>query len=228
MIKKIEVIIQNLNYGKTLEGTIASAISLIHDGYELAITGMDAGSTDNSISLYRKYPQVNFLDVTGKTQAQANNEAVMQSDADYFAFINSDDLYLPWFLQDRMRIFESKPGTDIVCGETFWWDTDRRYCQLWKPEDCFLTRIRELINQISWPTALFSRSAFEKAGHFDESFIYAFDFEYWLRCIYNNPKVNIEKVNNPGNIYRIYSTNLTFSKTPAVLAEIERLKVQYG
>lgn len=70
------------------------------------IIGMDADSVDDSREIYRNILG-GFLDVSNLNQAEALNHALKKCRGKYLAWINSDDYYLPNYLQLNHAIFKS-------------------------------------------------------------------------------------------------------------------------
>ena len=92
---RISVVIPSFNQGKFIEKTIRSVLLQNYPNLELIL--IDGGSTDQSISIIRKYvPWIDFW-VSEKDSGQANaiNKGLDRATGDVLYWINSDDYLLP-------------------------------------------------------------------------------------------------------------------------------------
>lgn len=109
----VTFVIQNRNYGKYLKQCLTSILTQNGlDKISHEIIGMDAGSVDDSRDIYRDILG-EFLDVSKLSQAEALNHALKKCRGKYLAWINSDDYYLPNYLQLNYTIFKSLEADGI-------------------------------------------------------------------------------------------------------------------
>lgn len=183
---KISIITPSYNQGKYLEKTIESVISQSYPNWEYLI--FDGGSTDNSVSIIKKYahkyPQIKWVSKKDKGQVDAINNGLKVATGDIIAYINSDDYYLPQTFQKVVDNFQKNHCLWLVgdCGVTssrltwtFWlkhlWPVDKH--------EIFL----KIFNTINQPAVFLSKQIIKDVGQFNEYYHYAFDYEYWLRCL---------------------------------------------
>lgn len=115
----------------------------------------------------------------------AINEGIQKAAGDIIAYINSDDTYLPGTFAAAVRYFEEHPEKQWLVGN----------CLVSEPVLAWTFRIKWLIpfHRFAWTMLLFDfinqPSVFlridfaRKVGLFDLEYHFAFDYEYWLRCI---------------------------------------------
>src|ERR1044071_3590800 len=118
MAPKLSIITPSFNQGHFLEETI---LSVLNQGYEpLEYIIVDGGSTDDSVSVIRRYEDKLAYWVSEKDRGQVHaiNKGLEKATGDILAFINSDDVYLPGAFNAVMSYFADNPKCEWVCGDT--------------------------------------------------------------------------------------------------------------
>jgi glycosyltransferase involved in cell wall biosynthesis len=188
MLPKISVITPVLNGAKTLDRTIQSLLNQRYPSLEYII--LDAGSTDGTLDIIKKYePQISFWrSYPDGGTAPAHNEGIRRATGDIIAFLNADDWYEPDVLHQVCAAFAEAPDLEVVnClaqikrGETVEVIPERL-------ADFSPNRL-----PIPIPNARFIRkSLYEKLGPFIEHFegykILGFDMEYIWRVHLAQPQ----------------------------------------
>jgi glycosyltransferase involved in cell wall biosynthesis len=113
---KLSIVIPTLNQSETLEHTLLSIIHQDYWNYEILI--IDGGSVDSTMSIVDKYQDWISVCITGKDSGQSNaiNLGFNQASGDIYAWINSDDYYLPFAFSRIVRTFEKYNDVDIIVG----------------------------------------------------------------------------------------------------------------
>ena len=112
---KISIVTPSYNQGKYIEETIRSVLLQNYPNYEYII--IDGGSVDESVCIIKKYEKfIKFwISEADKGQANALNKGFTYVTGRYFAYINSDDIYLDnAFATLVKKILSSK--SDLVTG----------------------------------------------------------------------------------------------------------------
>jgi glycosyltransferase involved in cell wall biosynthesis len=188
------IVTPSYNQGSFLAETIKSVIGQEGDFYIDYIL-IDGGSTDNSVEIIKHYDMLlqqgewpiacrgityRWLSERDKGQTDALMKGFRLAKGDFFAWLNSDDTYLPGALQVIADFFSNRPEIGLVYG-------DARYCDMagaiignFRTEEYDLNKLA-WFNFICQPSAFFLREAFEMAGGLDESLNYSLDYDLWVR-----------------------------------------------
>jgi glycosyltransferase involved in cell wall biosynthesis len=115
-LEKLSIVIPTLNQSETLEHTILSIINQDYNNYEIII--VDGGSSDNTQSIVKKYGSWITHNKIGidRSQSDAINKGFHYATGSIFAWINSDDYYLPGAFTRTIDSFNSDPGADVIVG----------------------------------------------------------------------------------------------------------------
>src|SRR6266850_561949 len=118
MPPKISIVTPSFNQGRFLEETI---LSVLNQGYpNLEYILIDGGSSDQSLEVIRRYEEhlAYWISEKDRGQVDAINKGLNRSSGDIFAFINSDDVYLPGTFAAVAEYFEADSRREWVCGDT--------------------------------------------------------------------------------------------------------------
>jgi glycosyltransferase involved in cell wall biosynthesis len=123
----VSVIVIFLNTEKFIEEAIESVLDQTYDNWELLL--VDDGSTDGStqIALYyaEQYPKkVRYLEHPNhqnRGMSAARNLGISRAKGEYIAFLDADDVWLPYKLEQQVGILNSHPEAGMVYGNTQYW-----------------------------------------------------------------------------------------------------------
>jgi glycosyltransferase involved in cell wall biosynthesis len=186
---KISIVTPSLNQSQFIEETIRSVLLQGYPNLEYII--MDGGSTDGSVDIIKKYePWLSYwISESDKGQANAINKGIYMIKGEIFAWINSDDIYLPNTFKKvslRMRSSESK-NENILIGNVY------AINDKGKIVGELLAKVKWRIDVISyWKSntiyqpSVFVSSLLIKNFPLDESLVCAFDKDLWIRLMENN------------------------------------------
>jgi glycosyltransferase involved in cell wall biosynthesis len=183
---RISIVTPNFNGSSTLETTILSV--LCQDYPSLQYIVLDDGSTDGSFDIIKRHSdRLAYWDSHPNMGQYATiNKGFTLAEGEIFAWLNSDDFYLPWTLRVVGEIFRSHPEIDWIMGQPS--TTCRGAVYRVRPvRSCN----RDLISWglhsgrglgvIQQESCFWRRSLWEKAGPLKEHLERAADFELWTR-----------------------------------------------
>lgn len=185
---KISIITPSYNQASFLEQTIKSVLKQNYPNLEYFI--IDGGSTDDSVAIIKKYAQkypqvIKWQSKKDKGQVDALNQGLEKASGDIVAYINSDDYYLPGAFNTVVKYFQEHPSKLWVVGN----------CNVSEPKLKWAFTLKHLIpihvakfwlllfNWINQPAVFLKKELINKVGKFNVKYNYAFDYDYWLRCL---------------------------------------------
>lgn len=183
----VSVVVTCYNYGAYVAECLVSIQRQTFDGFEVII--VDDGSTDNSyeqIALFLKDKRFRYVKQENGGQANAKNRGVKESQGEFIAFLDADDLWLPVKLEKQISLF-AQQEVGIVYSGVSYIDTENKpmskeilgkYLQ---PQRGRVTNFFIYDNFVPFSSAIVRRSCFDSLGMFDESLAMGIDWDLWLR-----------------------------------------------
>jgi len=179
---KVSVIIPTFNRAHILGEAIDSVLSQKYKNLELMV--VDDGSTDETKGVVSSYiPRLTYIYQEHHGVSAARNRGITHAQADYLAFLDSDDLWLPNKLYLQMELMQNNPKALICYTEEIWIRRGVRVNPM-KKHKKFSGMIFEHclpLCTISPSSALITRSLLEEVGGFDEGLEVCEDYDLWLR-----------------------------------------------
>ena len=113
----ISIVTPSYNQDRYIEETIRSV--LLQDYPQIEYTIVDGGSTDNTVSIIRKYEDQLSWWVSEKDQGQTDaiNKGFARAKGDILAWINSDDTYEPGVFTAAVKYFREHPNVGMIYGD---------------------------------------------------------------------------------------------------------------
>ncbi len=152
---------------------------------------MDGKSTDTTTGILKKYGKnIRWVSKKDKGQTDAINRGIKQAGKksfDFFAYINSDDYYLPGTFEKVTQAFAEHPEAMWLVGDCQIVDARggriqkpiQWYKKIWR--DCYQPWMLLVLNPFPQPAVFLRYDAVKKIGSFDQQLRYVMDYEYWLR-----------------------------------------------
>jgi glycosyltransferase involved in cell wall biosynthesis len=118
------VLIPTYNSAKTIAATLESVFSQTITPGEILI--MDDGSTDNTVSILRRYtPRIKLFQQSNRGVAYARNVLCQHAQGDLLAFLDHDDVWHPRYLVTQQKSFESHADSvGFFTGHHNFWGVD--------------------------------------------------------------------------------------------------------
>lgn len=212
---RISIVTPSFNQGQYLEATIRSVLDQNYPNLEYIV--MDGGSTDESVQIINKYADrlATWVSERDRGQNDAITRGFARATGQIFAYLNSDDMYLPWTLASVARIISEVPQVQWLSSRTL-----MTLNALGQPTHVYYgteqTRLRfyygmTLANYgpfsgwIQQEATFWRRELWEQAGaRMDEELYRVGDFELWSRFWQHAPLVSTVV---PLAAYRRHRTN---------------------
>ena len=196
----LSIVTPSYNQAQYLEATIRSVLLQGYPALEYFV--MDGGSTDGSDEVIRRYADflTGWVSEKDRGQTHAINKGLQQATGHIFAYINSDDYYLPGAFQQAAQHLRDVNGPALFAGRCQYVDEQGQ------PKGSQLSRIRTLADlldiwQVWWkggqfvqPEVFWTRETYEKFNGFREQLRYVMDYDFWLRAIAAGATVRLEDV----------------------------------
>lgn len=113
MKRLVSAIIPTYNRANYVTAAIESALAQHFDDLEIIV--VDDGSTDLTSEVIKPYlDRIQYIRQDNKGEAVARNTAIMASQGEYVALLDSDDLWLPGKLARQVSFLEANPDVGMV------------------------------------------------------------------------------------------------------------------
>src|SRR4051812_19497416 len=223
-LPRITIVTPSFNQGRYLEQTIRSVLDQGYPNLEYIIC--DGGSKDESVEIIKKYADklAYWCSEKDRGQSHAINKGFERATGDLYAYINSDDYFLPGAFERVARAYQE--GGRFIVGWSQYLEPNGDYRPYgWKqhtePSDWLVT------NPIPQQSSFWSAQLWKQLGAFREELHYSFDYEYWLRIRFK-ADVKPWTVNRCLAIFRLHGASKTMSGATPFDPEDARLRREYG
>jgi len=221
----VSVVIATYNMANYLPLAVRSVLTQTYKNLELLV--VDDGSTDDTLESIKPLlndPRVRYITQENKGQAAAKNFGIRESNGEYIAFLDADDLWVPEKLDLQIPLFLSSKTLGVVYAKLLYIDeTGNKLGKvdnygLYRGKICNPLFIR---NFIRFGTTVVKRECFEHLGTFKENIRMGIDYDLWLRF---STQYEFDYVNRPLLYYRIWSGQMSNNCRERYLTGIEIMK----
>jgi len=180
---KISIVTPSYNQGEFIEETIRSVLLQSYPNLEYIV--IDGGSNDNSVEIIKKYePWLTYwISEPDRGQANAINKGFARATGEIFAWLNSDDFYLPEALQLIAERFGKERETGALVGIGH--KVDKAKNIIYTPPRGSQLNFESFLNwrksHFMQPSCFFTREAWDTCGPLNESLNYCLDVDLWLK-----------------------------------------------
>lgn len=211
---EVFVFVPSYNHAPFIEKCLKSIINQTLPPQKLLV--IDDGSKDDSPKIIervlRDFPfEAELIVRENRGLCQTLNEGFAKSSGDYFAYISSDDVWLPEFLESRTALLEKRPGAVLAYG----------YAYLIDETDAIIDSTRnwgnyadgDAVSMLLYPmipssaSVVYRRNTLEKYGWNEESILE--DYELYLRLSAAGEFALDEKILSAWRIHG-YNTSANF------------------
>jgi len=203
-VADVTVLTPSLAYGRFIEDNILSVFA--QDGVSIQHVIHDGGSTDETVSLLRRYDQaIEWTSAPDRGQSDALNKALGKARGRWIAWLNADEFYLPHGLAELVHLGDAT-SADVVYGDNVFVDERGRVARL-VPQHPFSALILRLYGCfIESSSSIFRRSSLP-AEPWDTSVAMMMDWDLYLRLASQGAR--FEKVNYPVGAFRRHKSQVT-------------------
>lgn len=178
---KISIVTPSYNQGKFIEETIRSVLLQGYPSVEYTI--IDGGSTDNSVEIIKKYQKwlTYWVSEPDKGQSHAINKGFEKATGEIYAWLNSDDTYMPWAVETAVKYLTENSDVDMIFGDCDIVDEHSHKTGRYPAAEFNLVDLVRGINMIPQPTVFLRRRVIDNVGYLDTNLHLAMDYDFWLR-----------------------------------------------
>ena len=225
----VSVIVPSYNSATYIEETLDSVFAQTYRDYEVIVVNDGSPDTPQLERVLARYQdRIAYVKQENQGPAGARNTGIRHARGEFLAFLDSDDIWLPEFLEGQLNFFRENPSFDLVCGDCVFFGETAFEGKSWQS-------LGLIESPVTWekilPThgggfpsfILLRRQMVSKVGFFDTPSIPLEDYNYWLRLLYcggqwaYNPKVLGRR--------RVHSQSLTYDQEvviPRAITALER------
>src|SRR5215813_2388086 len=178
----VSVVIPCYNQARFLSEAIESVLAQTFGRAEVIV--VDDGSTDETVTVARRYREVRCLSQRNQGQGAARNEGLKHASGEFVVFLDSDDRLLPHAFEVGLQCFEAHPDIAFVAGRCVYLGVDGvRRVTVYEPVVERSHYVRLLLSNYIWmPGAvIFRTAAVREAGGFKTTVSGAEDYDLYLR-----------------------------------------------
>jgi alpha-1,3-rhamnosyltransferase len=183
---QVSVVVPSHNHAQFVAMTLRSIMKQSFAPAELVV--IDDGSTDSSPRIIEQtlkeclFP-CELIVRSNRGLCATLNEGLTRTAGDYFAYLGSDDVWLPHFLKERMQLLESRTGAVLAYGHAYLLDDQSQIVDCTADWANYVDGdVRAmLLNTVApmSPTVLYRRAALEKESWNEQAKLE--DYDLYLR-----------------------------------------------
>lgn len=220
----VSIVTPTLNRVDLLETTLRSVKRQTYRRLEHIV--VDGGSTDETLDLLSRYADtypLRWISERDDGMYAAVNKGMRLAEGEILAYLNSDDLYVPWTIEVVVEHFLRHPEHDFVYGTSIAVDdeTGDQSIRFEPPFDLDFIRRSGFLCQ---PAVFWRAAAMEAVGPFDESLRYAADIDYWMRA---GATQRFSRIDELVAIERNHRLTIREQQHGAIRSELESVRSRY-
>lgn len=212
----VSIVVPTLNQAPYIGETIASIIGQCWPRMEIIV--VDGGSTDGTADVVRRFGSAitHFISEKDRGQADAINKGFRLAKGDIFAWLNSDDYYLPGVLDRVVPMLGDGLTSSLLYGGTVAYQQKTHAMTHWmaEPFDREKLKVKDYIYQ---PSAFWTRALWQTTGELDISKHFILDWDWFVRA---SEHCNFQQIPNPLSVYRFHEGHKTTSGNPRRVEEV--------
>lgn len=199
--KMFSVVIPLYNKDSHIVSTLNSVLEQTFNDFEVII--VNDGSTDTSLQKARSVldPRIKIVEQKNQGVSVARNRGIQEAVGDYIAFLDADDHWYPWHLEELNNIVHSHPGHGVYSVAHEIWRGGKKYhpAQFCSPGftgvvEEFFDAFSKSLALVNSTTACLPRDLLIAIGGFPEGIRKGEDVYVWLKASIENNLVYSDRV----------------------------------
>jgi glycosyltransferase involved in cell wall biosynthesis len=228
MMTTLSVLTPSFNYAWCIEDamhSVAQAGERLPTGWEVEHVVVDDGSQDQSIVLLEHWDSRITLkrQHENRGQAQTLNRCLKLATGEWIGWLNADDFYLPWSLQDACNAFNGE--VDVVYGDAVVVDKSARFTRLMAEHPFSLRTLRWWGTYLPVGSVFLRQSLVKELGWRDDLAL-LLDWDLWLRAAESGARFSY--LQSPLAATRRHPAQESRQARPDRLAEKARVRKEHG
>jgi glycosyltransferase involved in cell wall biosynthesis len=188
------VVMPTYNSAATVEAAITSVLKQTRPDFELIVS--DDGSMDDTVAVVEQFVQqderISLVRQPHRGASAARNAAIARAIGKYVSLLDSDDLWLPRYLEAMAATLTANPEAGVAHTDAWVLYNDIKkvargsLMKAWEPQIVprepleFLRAMLESANFLYYSVTI-RRPVLVEVGGFDERIQASVDYELWLR-----------------------------------------------
>ncbi|MEK5061584.1 MULTISPECIES: glycosyltransferase [unclassified Paenibacillus] len=200
---------------------IESALNQTYPNVEVIV--VDDGSTEHKELVTPYMDQIRYIPKINGGTATALNTGIVHATGDYFAWLSSDDEFVPQKVEQQLDFMLRRNLSFSHSAYSYINHLSEEIGEVYPELGTRAEMVKTLLIgcPINGCTVMLDMKVFEKVGLFSPVFRYANDYEMWLRVL---PHYDLDIINKPLVRYRVHDDMGTFKHHEAI--EIEKQMIQ--
>jgi len=209
----VSIITPSYNRVEFIEEAIRSVLSQEYPNLEYMV--IDGGSTDGTLEILRKYPQVRVISEPDEGVYAALNKGIRQAHGEIIGLLNSDDLYEAGVIWEVAGRFRKDPALDLVSGGAVAFEEDAsgnrgEIARYTDEKQIHLLLVNVVFGPPIMNARFFRRRVYQNIGLFDTRFSIAADREFLLRVAL--AQLEEDFIDRTVYAYRVHPGSLTLNR----------------
>jgi glycosyltransferase involved in cell wall biosynthesis len=177
----VSIVTPSYNQAHYLEETIRSVLEQDYPNLEYII--VDGGSTDGSLEIIQKYAHrlAWWVSEPDQGQTDALNKGFAHASGEIFAWLNSDDTYLPGAVREAVAALTAHKEAAMVYGDANLIDERGSVIGQFPARQTDLRRLLRGSVHIPQQTTFFWAQLWRQVGPLDPTYYFAMDYDLWVR-----------------------------------------------
>jgi len=171
----VSIVTPSYNQARFLEETIQSVLAQDYTPIEYLI--VDGGSQDGSLEIIQRYAHrlAWWISEADQGQTEAINKGFAHANGEVFAWLNSDDTYLPNAVSEAVQYPQAHPEVGMVYGDANLINETGEVIGKFQARQTNYRRLRRGYVHIPQQAAFFRASLTQQVGPLDPTFFFAMD-----------------------------------------------------